>query len=108
MSECHDAPEKTETPSGPIDVEVALVGRPNSGKSSLYNALTGGRAKVGNFPGVTVDLLEAEAKLPAGGVALVIDVPGMYSVSASVDAASDEGVLLVDHESSTLANSPVC
>ncbi len=91
MSECHDAPEKTETPSGPIDVEVALVGRPNSGKSSLYNALTGGRAKVGNFPGVTVDLLEAEAKLPAGGVALVIDVPGMYSVSASVDAASDEG-----------------
>jgi len=75
-------------------IRVALVGRPNSGKSSLYNALTGGNAKVGNFPGVTVDILEANVALPSGDVAVVADLPGLYSVAASVDAATDEGVAM--------------
>lgn len=91
MTECHDPPAPAPAPAGPRSLEIALVGRPNSGKSSLYNALTDGRAKVGNFPGITVDLLEGEAKLPGGGTALVVDVPGMYSVTAAVDPASDEG-----------------
>ncbi|CAN5226064.1 ferrous iron transporter B [soil metagenome] len=90
MTACHadGAPRRDD---GPVDVEVALIGRPNSGKSSLYNTITGGTAKVGNFPGITVDLLEGKAKLPAGGSARVIDVPGMYSVLAAVDPESDEG-----------------
>lgn len=75
-----------------VTPHVVLIGRPNSGKSSLYNALTGGRAHVGNFPGITVDILEGKTTLPGGGAAKVIDLPGLYSVGAAVDAATDEGV----------------
>lgn len=70
---------------------VALVGRPNAGKSSLYNALTDGQAKVGNFPGVTVDLLEARLELTPTESVLVVDLPGVYSVEAATDPDSDEG-----------------
>jgi ferrous iron transport protein B len=71
---------------------VALVGRPNSGKSSLYNRLTGGDAHVGNFPGITVEILETEVKLPGGDAAIVADLPGLYSIEAILDPATDEGV----------------
>jgi ferrous iron transport protein B len=71
---------------------VVLVGRPNSGKSSLFNAVTGGTAHVGNFPGITVDTLEAEAKLPNGKAVVLADLPGLYSLEAVVDEATDEGV----------------
>ncbi len=71
---------------------VPLIGRPNSGKSSLYNRLTGGDAKVGNFPGITVDLLEANVALPDGSIATVIDLPGFYSIESVVDPKTDEGV----------------
>jgi ferrous iron transport protein B len=70
---------------------VALVGRPNAGKSSLYNALTGGSAKVGNFPGITVDVLEAELALDGGESMRVVDLPGVYSVEGHADPESDEG-----------------
>jgi ferrous iron transport protein B len=71
---------------------VPLIGRPNSGKSSLYNRLTGGDAKVGNFPGVTVDILEANVALPDGRVATVVDLPGFYSIESVVDPKTDEGI----------------
>lgn len=71
---------------------VALVGRPNAGKSSLFNALTGGSAHVGNFPGITVDILEGEVGLPSGAKAVVADLPGLYSIEATIDARTDEGV----------------
>jgi ferrous iron transport protein B len=74
-----------------LGVDVALLGRPNAGKSSLYNAVTGGNAKVGNFPGVTVDVLESVAPLPGGGEARFLDLPGVYSLGDEVDDASDEG-----------------
>ena len=82
---------------GPAPVQsrtsrVALLGRPNSGKSSLYNALTGGDARVGNFPGVTVDILEGGVVLPDGTRALVADLPGLYSIDAVIDPATDEGI----------------
>jgi ferrous iron transport protein B len=70
---------------------VALVGRPNAGKSTLYNALTGGSAKVGNFPGITVDVLEAEVELDGGERMTVVDLPGVYSVEGHADPESDEG-----------------
>ncbi len=71
---------------------IALAGRPNSGKSSLYNALTGGDAHVGNYPGITVDILEGNVTLPSGAAAVIADLPGFYSVEATVDKATDEGV----------------
>jgi ferrous iron transport protein B len=73
-------------------ITVALVGRPNSGKSSLYNQLTGGNARVGNYPGITVDVLEADVNLPSGALVKVADLPGLYSVEATVAKDTDEGV----------------
>jgi ferrous iron transport protein B len=57
-----------------------LVGNPNSGKSSLFNALTGLNQKVGNFPGVTVDKKTGFCHLPGGRTANMIDLPGTYSL----------------------------
>ena len=88
---CHTGPGTEAASAVAVELDVALVGRPNAGKSSLYNALTGGQAKVGNFPGITVDLLEADVALPAGGTARIVDLPGVYSLASTVDEASDEG-----------------
>lgn len=60
---------------------LALAGNPNSGKTTVFNALTGSRQHVANYPGVTVDKKEGRAKLP-GGEARVMDLPGTYSLSA--------------------------
>ena len=60
---------------------VALVGNPNAGKTSLFNALTGSRQKVGNYPGVTVERKAGRLPLPDGRVAELIDLPGTYSLT---------------------------
>ena len=62
------------------NLKVALVGNPNSGKSSLFNHLTGLNQKVGNFPGVTVDKKTGKSKLPNGLIAEITDLPGTYSI----------------------------
>jgi ferrous iron transport protein B len=62
--------------------QVLIVGNPNSGKSTLFNALSGGSAHVGNYPGVTVDRTSARVRIGAQDIELV-DVPGMYSLTAS-------------------------
>ncbi|RYE12908.1 MAG: ferrous iron transport protein B, partial [Sphingobacteriales bacterium] len=62
------------------DIRVALVGNPNTGKSSLFNILTGLNQKIGNFPGVTVDKKIGYTQLPDGRRAEVIDLPGTYSL----------------------------
>lgn len=59
---------------------IALVGNPNSGKTSLFNSLTGLNQKVGNFPGVTVDLKVGMAKMEESGMVEMIDLPGAYSL----------------------------
>ena len=61
-------------------LHIALVGNPNSGKSSLFNALTGLNQKVGNFPGVTVDKKTGSCLLEHGFSANIIDLPGTYSL----------------------------
>ena len=60
---------------------VALVGNPNAGKTSLFNALTGSRQKVGNYPGVTVERKAGKLALPDGRIAELIDLPGTYSLT---------------------------
>ena len=62
------------------DLHIALVGNPNSGKSSIFNALTGLHQQVGNFPGVTVDKKTGTVQLPAATSATLIDLPGTYSL----------------------------
>ncbi|MDB5002783.1 MAG: ferrous iron transport protein [Mucilaginibacter sp.] len=62
------------------DIRVALVGNPNTGKSTLFNVLTGLNQKIGNFPGVTVDKKVGYTKLPDGRTAEVVDLPGTYSL----------------------------
>ena len=62
------------------NLHIALVGNPNSGKSSLFNALTGLNQKVGNFPGVTVDKKTGSCSLGAGLNVNIVDLPGTYSL----------------------------
>ena len=57
-------------------LHLALVGTPNSGKTSLFNALTGSRQKVANYPGVTVERKEGFFVTPAGRQVSVVAVPG--------------------------------
>jgi ferrous iron transport protein B len=59
---------------------LALVGTPNSGKTSLFNALTGSRQKVANYPGVTVERKEGSFVTPLGRQISVVDLPGTYSL----------------------------
>ncbi|HNR06793.1 MAG TPA: ferrous iron transport protein B [Saprospiraceae bacterium] len=60
--------------------KIAILGNPNSGKSSVFNRLTGLAAKVGNFPGVTVEKKKGTVRLPSGQWVDVIDFPGVYSL----------------------------
>lgn len=71
------------------DVTVGLIGNPNCGKSTLFNALTGGRARVGNWPGVTVDRRAGRWTL-GGREAELIDLPGTYALDSSPSASQDE------------------
>lgn len=69
---------------------IALIGNPNSGKSTIFNYLTGLRQKTGNFPGVTVDVKEGRLQLPTGREATLTDLPGTYSLYPT---ASDEKIV---------------
>jgi ferrous iron transport protein B len=72
-------------------LNVALIGNPNTGKTSVFNALTGLNQKVGNYPGITVEKKEGICKLPRGVKAHIIDLPGTYSLNAS---SLDENVVI--------------
>jgi ferrous iron transport protein B len=74
---------------------VALVGNPNAGKSALFNALTGARQKVGNYPGVTVERKSGRLTLDDGRPVELLDLPGTYSLDpVSPDEAVTRDVLL--------------
>ena len=82
---------------------VALVGNPNAGKSALFNALTGARQKVGNYPGVTVERKSGRIALPDGRPIEVVDLPGTYSLDpASPDEAVTRDVVLGTQEGERL------
>ncbi len=74
---------------------IAVVGNPNAGKSALFNALTGARQKVGNYPGVTVERHVGKLTLPSGTAIELIDLPGAYGLDpTSPDEAVTRDVLL--------------
>ena len=73
-------------------LHVALVGNPNCGKTALFNRLTGGRQKVANYAGVTVERKEGRFETPAGRSVRLLDLPGAYSL----DAASPDEVITRD------------
>ncbi|MFP5455570.1 MAG: FeoB small GTPase domain-containing protein, partial [Alphaproteobacteria bacterium] len=62
---------------------IALAGNPNAGKSALFNALTGARQKVGNYPGVTVERKSGRMALDDGRPLELLDLPGTYSLTPS-------------------------
>ncbi len=64
-------------------INVALIGNPNTGKTSVFNQLTGLNQKVGNYPGITVEKKEGICKLPRGVKAHIIDLPGTYSLNTT-------------------------
>jgi len=72
-------------------INVALIGNPNTGKTSVFNRLTGLNQQVGNYPGITVEKKQGVCKLDRGLKAHIIDLPGTYSLNAS---SLDESVVI--------------
>ena len=77
--------------SGFEAIKVALVGNPNTGKTSIFNELTGLKQKVGNYPGITVEKKIGIVSLSEGKKATVIDLPGTYSINPN---SLDENIVL--------------
>ena len=74
--------------AGTAPLRLALLGNPNSGKTALFNLLTGSRQKVANYAGVTVERKEGRLHSPSGRSYAVLDLPGAYSLTpASLDEA---------------------
>lgn len=73
------------------NIKIALIGNPNTGKTSVFNQLTGMNQKVGNYPGITVEKKQGICKLPDHSKATIIDLPGTYSLNAS---SVDENVVI--------------
>jgi ferrous iron transport protein B len=87
------ASQPAGSPRAVARLRLGLVGSPNSGKTTLFNALTGLRARVGNYPGVTVERREGEVALGSRR-AVLVDLPGVYSLEAlSPDEAVVERIL---------------
>lgn len=72
-------------------VHIALVGNPNTGKTSLFNRLTGLNQKVGNYPGITVDKKQGKCKISENLIGEIIDLPGTYSINPT---SLDETIVL--------------
>ncbi len=90
-------------------LRVALVGNPNCGKTALFNALTGARQKVANYPGVTVERKEGVAHSPSGATLRILDLPGTYSLRArSPDEVVTRDVALGRLEGETPPDVMIC
>src|SRR5215469_7797784 len=90
-------------------LRIALVGNPNCGKTALFNQLTGGRQKVANYAGVTVERKEGRFSAPSGRVLHVLDLPGTYSFDAtSPDEQITRDVLEGNYPGETAPDLVVC
>jgi len=85
------------------DLRVLLAGNPNTGKTALFNVLTGGRSKIGNYSRVTVEKKEGVCQTPAGKQLLVLDLPGAYGLEGqTLDEKLTSDILLGRIETSSL------
>ncbi|HRZ06580.1 MAG TPA: FeoB small GTPase domain-containing protein, partial [Candidatus Competibacteraceae bacterium] len=90
-------------------VQIALVGPPNCGKTTLFNTLTGGRQKTANYPGVTVERKSGRLRTPVGHTVELLDLPGSYSLRArSPDEAITRDVVLGRQAQEGLPDAVVC
>ena len=80
--ECFAAHPRRAERSGARVPRVLVAGNPNAGKTTIFNALTGARARVGNYPGVTVARASRRVTLPGGVSTELVDLPGAYSLSS--------------------------
>ena len=88
---------------------IALIGNPNCGKTSLFNTLTGTRQKVANYAGVTVERKEGSFKLPSGDTVRVLDLPGTYSLKpSSLDEEVTRAVCLGELKGEILPDIFIC
>ncbi|MFD2602451.1 ferrous iron transport protein B [Flavobacterium suzhouense] len=78
-------------PHNLLNIKIALIGNPNTGKTSVFNQLTGLNQQVGNYPGITVERKTGSCKLPNGTKGTIMDLPGTYSLNAS---SMDENVVI--------------
>jgi ferrous iron transport protein B len=91
-----------------LPLRIALLGNPNSGKTALFNLLTGSRQKVANYAGVTVERKEGVLITPSGRRVAVLDLPGAYSLNA---LSNDEAVtrdVITGHSRETLPDLLIC
>jgi len=86
-----------------IDFTIAIIGNPNCGKTTLFNALTGAKQHVGNWPGVTVERKTGEYSCD-GKIIQVVDLPGTYSLEASDDQVSLDEKIARDYVASRKAD----
>ncbi len=101
-------PVKTSTSDPARMLTVALIGNPNTGKSTLFNALTGGQARIGNYPGVTVE--KKVGKFTHNGQSItLVDLPGTYSLSPrSADEMVSVDVLLGKQPGVSVPDAVIC
>jgi ferrous iron transport protein B len=91
MATCHDTSLDHTSAALNGTLTIALAGNPNSGKTTIFNALTGLRQKVANYPGVTVEKKVGRCRLPDGTWCEIIDLPGTYSL---ISRSPDEQVAM--------------
>ncbi|MET0262235.1 MAG: ferrous iron transport protein B, partial [Rariglobus sp.] len=105
----HVAPTQPPAAARGTSPVYALVGNPNCGKSTLFNALTGLKQKIGNYPGVTVERKVGTAYTQHGQPLTIIDLPGTYSLAArSPDEAVTRDVLLGRRSDTAMPDRIIC
>ena len=83
---------------------IAIVGNPNCGKTTVFNNLTGSHQHIGNWPGVTVEKKEGFFSLPENGEVKVVDLPGIYSLTAASEDEKASLEYILSHEADLYVN----
>ena len=83
---------------------IGLVGNPNCGKTTVFNGLTGAHQHIGNWPGVTVEKKEGEFALPGAGSVKIVDLPGIYSLTAASEDERASLEYILSHEADIYIN----